>query len=183
MNTTEHIVESYFRLCRRCFTISDVKVPRGNNRQIDLLAVSLIDGLAYHVECSVTHKRAWCPTVAGLELAFVKKFSGVPPKREGRNTDSTRNKRYGGQIFSTYRLYGIDLMKVRHVWVCWEVADPAHLDDMLNSFYMKTGIRVEVISFRDAIIPELQNAVGTAHYDDDILRTFSLLKEFTKQRR
>jgi len=38
MNTAEHRVESYFRLCRKCFTIVDLKVPRGNNRQLDILA-------------------------------------------------------------------------------------------------------------------------------------------------
>lgn len=38
MNTAERIVESYFRHCRRCLTIPDVKIAGGNNRQIDLLA-------------------------------------------------------------------------------------------------------------------------------------------------
>jgi|GEM_PF-6134490 len=38
MNTTERIVESYFRICEGCLTTPDVKVVRGNNRQIDLLA-------------------------------------------------------------------------------------------------------------------------------------------------
>lgn len=55
MNTTEKIVESYFRLCHGYFTIADTKVINGNNRQIDLLAVNLKTNEQYQVEVSVTH--------------------------------------------------------------------------------------------------------------------------------
>ena len=40
----ERIVESYFRIERKCFTITDIKIPKGNNRQIDILAYSLKSG-------------------------------------------------------------------------------------------------------------------------------------------
>src|SRR5919108_3922748 len=92
MNTVERIVESYFRLCRCCFTYSDVKVINGNNRQMDILAVSMLTGDQYHIECSVTHRERWCPTPGELIAEFQKKFSGIPPHREGKNTDSVRGK-------------------------------------------------------------------------------------------
>jgi hypothetical protein len=56
MNTVELIVESYFRLCRSCFTYPDLKVPGGNNRQLDLLAYNVREEAQYHVEMSVTHE-------------------------------------------------------------------------------------------------------------------------------
>ena len=59
MNTPEHIVETYFRLVRRCFTTTDVKIPGGNNRQIDLLAFSPVNKRYYHVETAVTHQLEW----------------------------------------------------------------------------------------------------------------------------
>jgi hypothetical protein len=181
MNTVEHIVESYFRLCKQCFTICDVKVFQGNNRQIDLLAISLKDDAQYHVECSVTHCENWCPTVTDLEREFGRKFSGVPKQREGANTDAARRKRYGGVIHQTYRIYGLDPLKLLRVWVCWVVIDPVNLRQMLNDYYIKTGQRVEVVSFRDTILPELQKSIGTSNYDDEVLRTFSLLKQATAQ--
>jgi hypothetical protein len=55
MNTTEKIVESYFRLWQGYSTIADTKVINGNNSQIDLLAVNLKTNEQYQVEVSVTH--------------------------------------------------------------------------------------------------------------------------------
>lgn len=177
VNTVEHIVESYFRLCRKCLTISDAKVIYGNNRQIDLLAVNLKDGSQYHVECSVTHCENWCPTVKQLEEQFERKFSGHPRKREGVNTDFAKGKRYGGLIVSTYEQYGFSIEKIQRIWICWVVKDPVNLQKMLDEYYHKTGFKIAVISFRDVVLPELKSAVGTSNYDDEVLRTFSLIEQ------
>ncbi len=56
MNTAEHIVESYFRLCCKCFTIVDLKIPHGNNQQLDILAYDVKEQLQYHIEVGVTHR-------------------------------------------------------------------------------------------------------------------------------
>jgi hypothetical protein len=181
MNTVEHIVESYFRLCRQCFTYGDVKVEDGNNRQMDILAVSLVTGDQFHIECSVTHREHWCPTAEELVAAFEKKFSGIPPKRDGVNTDSTKGKNYGGVIGAMYSRLGLDLGKIKRIWICWTVKDPDNLNLHVRNYHMRTGYIVEVISFRDCILPELMNAVSTANYDDEVLRTFSLIKEWQKQ--
>jgi|ERR1043166_2839013 hypothetical protein len=181
MNTVEHIVESYFRLCRKCFTYADVKVEGGNNRQIDLLAVSLVSGEQFHVECSVTHCERWCPTPAELVLAFEKKFSGIPPAREGSNTDSSRGKLYGGVIRTMHDRLGLDKTKIQWVWVCWAVQDPENLEVAVRDYHLRVGYLVKVLSFRDTILPELMVAVSTANYDDEVLRTFSLIKEWRRQ--
>lgn len=63
MNTTEKIVESYFRLCQGYFTIANTKVINGNNRQIDLLAVNLKTNEQYQVEVSEKKTRGQPLTV------------------------------------------------------------------------------------------------------------------------
>lgn len=184
MNTTEKIVEAYFRLCRGCFTMADLKVPHGNNRQIDLLACNLTSGDQYHVEVSVTHQENWCPTAAELLSDFDKKFFGVPAKREGPNTDHSLGKTYARQILDAYRSVGIDPEHIRRVWVCWTVDDPENLPQALSEYASKRGLRatsVEVLSFRDVLLPALMESVSTSNYDDDALRTQSLLRQFEKQ--
>jgi len=84
-------------------------------------------------------------------------------------------------IYATYQIYGLNMAKVRRVWICWVVKDQANLKQMLYNYHMKTGQLVEVLSFRDEILPELQKAIGTSNYDDEVLRTFSLLKQADKQ--
>jgi hypothetical protein len=181
MNTVEHIVESYFRLCRNCLTYSDVKVIGGNNRQLDLIAVSLKTDEQFHIECSVTHCENWCPNSQKLITAFEKKFSGIPAKKPGPNTDSAKGKRYGGAIGSMYTRLGLSLEKVKRVWICWTVKDPENLARLQDDYFVRTGYRVEVLSFRDDILPELTDAVSTANYDDEVLRTFSLIKQWKAQ--
>lgn len=181
MNAVEHIVESYFRLCRDCFTYADVKVLAGNNRQMDILAVSLKPEAYFHIECNVTHGKRFCPTAEALVERFGKKFSGIPPVRHGANTDSNRGKKYGKVIEATYQRLGLDESKVQRVWICWMVKDPENLPAMQERHKKKTGYGIEVISFRDKILPELMEKVSTANYDDEILRTFSLIKQYKRQ--
>jgi hypothetical protein len=45
MNAAEHIVDSHFRIVRDYFTLADQKVLHGNNRQLDLLAQSQVEGV------------------------------------------------------------------------------------------------------------------------------------------
>ncbi|MBT4400902.1 MAG: hypothetical protein HOD37_15585 [Bacteroidetes bacterium] len=185
MNTVEKIVESYYRLCRKCFTISDLKVLKGNNRQLDLLAISIKPKKCYHVEVSVTHRKNWCPTPEILIENFEKKFFGVPPVRDGAKTDFSTGKNYKTSIDNTYSSVGINPDTIRRVWVCWIVNGAERLQPILKDYCTKKGIRrshLEVLSLRDEIIPELLNTVSTTNYDDDILRTLSLLEQHRKQR-
>src|SRR5579862_7218882 len=122
MNAAEHIVESYFRLKRGCFTITDRKVSKGNNRQLDLLAYQLKTKEQFHIEIGVTHRPNWCPTLQDLGPQFEQKFFGAPPKREGktgRTTDYEKGKSYFPQIQQTYRDAGFSPSAVKRVWVCW----------------------------------------------------------------
>lgn len=184
MNTTEKIVESYFRLCRDCFTMADLKVIHGNNRQIDLLAVNLKTGQQYHVEVSVTHQENWCPTPADLFSEFEKKYFGAPTKREGKNTDYALGKTYEKKIYKTYEAVGLNSRSIKRVWVCWTVIDADNIGHQLEQYCKKRGLKkgaIEILSFRDVIIPSLMEKVATSNYEDDVLRTLSLLQQFERQ--
>lgn len=184
MNTTEKIVESYFRLCRDCFTMADLKVIHGNNRQIDLLAVNLKTGEQYHVEVSVTHRENWCPTPADLFSEFEKKYFGTPTKRIGKNTDYALGKTYEKQIYETYKSVGFNPQKIKRIWVCWTVIGADDIDHQLEQYRKKRGLKkgaIEILSFRDIIIPSLKERVATSNYEDDVLRTLSLLQQFEEQ--
>jgi len=184
MNTTEHIVEAFFRTCRNCFTLPDIKIMGGNNRQIDLLAYNYRLHRVYHVETSVTHCERWCPTVATLEEHFDYKFFGKPRQKEGTNSDYARGKTYKKQIYDAYGNFGINANNIYRVWCCWIVPIGVDVDGFIGKYCKSRGIAqnpIEVLSFRDEVIPALQKQVGTSHYEDDVLRTFSLLREYTSQ--
>jgi hypothetical protein len=188
MNATEHIIEAYFRLCRGCFTCSDRKVLGGNNRQLDLLAYNVKEKLPYHIEVSVTHQLAWCQSRQELSVEFARKFFGVPPRREsktGRKTDHEKGKSYFPEIESAYKDVGFDPDSVKRVWVCWVVKGEENnkpLEVSYNFERLNRQFKIEILSLRDLILPELEKKIGTAHYDDEILRTLGLLKERNKQR-
>jgi len=164
--------------------MADLKVIHGNNRQIDLLAVNLKSGEQYHVEVSVTHQENWCPTPADLFPEFEKKYFGIPTKREGKNTDYALGKTYEKQIFKTYEAVGLNSRNIKRVWVCWTVIDADNIEHQLEQYRKKRGIKkgaIEILSFRDVIIPSLMEKVATSNYEDDVLRTLSLLQQFEKQ--
>lgn len=183
MNAAEHIVDAYFRLDRGCFTLADRKVTRGNNRQLDLLAAHLTKGDQFHIEVGVTHQENWCPTIDELGLQFEKKFFGVPPERKGSTagtTDFEKKKSYWPQIEATYKEVGFDPLKVQRVWVCWIVKgrrDSRPIKHIFHSKHLSRSFEIEVLSLRDFVLPELQNAIGTSNYDDEILRTLGFVKQ------
>jgi|GEM_PF-1458468 len=184
MTATEKIVESYFRLYKKCFTLPDVKIVEGNNRQIDLLAYCVAQGDQYHIEVSVTHCENWCPDATELKDNFDKKFFGFVPKRVGKNTDYSKRKTYKKNIYDTYKKYGLNPNKIQRIWVCWLLVDQANVQRELNKYYRKRKIQnnpIKIISFRDTIIPDLLKKVSTSNYEDDSLRFLSLLRQYEKQ--
>jgi hypothetical protein len=158
-----------------------VKVIDGINRQIDLLAVNLLTGDQYHIEASVTHRTAWAPDAEKLEAVFSHKFLGIPKKREGKKTDSARGVNYRKQIDATYKSVGLDPGKIQRVFVCWIIKDEKTCGQALKKFQEKHGVSMSVVSFRDTVLPALRDAVGTTNYDDEVLRSFSFIKEQEKQ--
>ncbi len=187
MNAVEHIVETYYRLVEKCYTISDIKVLKGNNRQFDILAYSPRIKNFYHVELSVTHCKNWCASLDEIEQEVACKFFGkVKNNRpENPNTDFAKGKRYLEQIKMTYDLYGINFSKLIRVWCAWYFEE--NNEEMtkwrkkLAIKYKLTPQNFELLSFRDEVIPKLKMEIGTSNYDDEILRTLSLLFQYEKQ--
>lgn len=176
MNAVEHIVECYFRYCKGCLTISDLKIKSGNNRQADLLAFNLKTNEQYHIESSVTHCKNWWHSIEDLREVFDKKFRGMPTAREGKKTDSAKGKKYFESILQTYRSIGFKPSQIQRIFVVWAVTDTG-LKEFLSDYKKEYGIKVSVLSFRDQILPELRDAISTSNYDDEVLRTFSLLQQ------
>lgn len=180
MNTAERVVESYFRICKSCFTIPDVKVPLGNNRQLDLLAYNLHSGSQYHIEIGVTHCERWAPALEKLFAKFDHKFLGFPRQKDGDNTDSSRGKKYLAAIRKAYRLVGFSPDNVKRVWISWKLPEELDSKKQLLNYCRKRKLGpnlIEIISFRDTVIQDLLKYVGTANYEDDVLRTLSLLRQ------
>lgn len=164
--------------------MADIKVISGNNRQIDLLAYNPKTAEQYHIEVSVTHRENWCPTPIELTAEFDKKYFGVPAKREGKNTDYALGKTYKKQIDLTYESVGLDPHKIKRIWVCWIVREADNIESQLEEYCNKRGLpkgAIEILSFRDVVIPSLMGKVGTSNYEDDVLRTLSFLQQFQKQ--
>lgn len=187
MSATEHIVEAYFRYKLKCFTMHDVKVAGGNNRQFDLLAYQVESGEQYHVEIAVTHEASWAPTLEKLQKRFEIKFFGAPAERERPGRDFINGRVYGEEINATYRSVGFDPSNVQRIWVCWTVAkaDQSKLDSFLQGYSKKKKLgerAIKVWSFRDTILKELIAEIGKSNYDDPLLRTISLVRQFDVQR-
>jgi hypothetical protein len=177
MNAVEHIVECYFRYCKSCFTITDLKIKAGNNRQADLLAYNLRTKEQYHVESSVTHCKNWAHSIEDLREVFDKKFRGVPTARKGKKTDYVKGKDYFKSILETYRNVGFVPSKIQRIFVTWIVTEENGLKRFLSDYKKEYGIRVKPLSFRDQILPELRKTVSTSNYDDEMLRVLSLLQQ------
>ena len=181
MNTAEHIVDCYYRIVKNCFTMNDAKVINGINRQLDVLAVNLISNEHFHIESSVTHRLGWAPKADALKKIFEKKFLGLPEERPGKKTDFSLGREYKKNILDTYRAYGLDPSKIQRIFVCWVLHPKSPADDLLHAFEKDHKMKIQIISFRDTILPDLRHAVGTANYDDEILRTIGFIKEHDAQ--
>jgi hypothetical protein len=190
MDAVEQIVEIYFQKCRACFTLPDVKVASGNNRQIDLLSYSAKEKNGYHIESSVTHRINWNPKIEWLKERIEYKFFGVPGKNGNKsgNTDRAKNKNYLEKIKETYETYGLKYEKINRVWVLWciDKMDDEGLLEKNGKTYLKekiNGQTIEILSFRDDIIPQLEKIIGTANYEHEITRTISLIIQYQNQKR
>ena len=178
VNTVEHIVECYFRMVRRCFIMHDVKVLGGNNRQLDLLAVSLSPREIFHIESSVTHELRWCPTSDEIFKYCDQKFLGVPHERTGTKTDHARGKSYKDAIFKTYESVGIIPNEVQNIFCTWVEPTDANFELKMAEYAESRKISpIRILSFRDVVLPELMKFVERSNYEDEALRTLSLLRQ------
>jgi len=73
MEPEEHIIEKYFQLNRKCFTMTNIRLK--SNKEIDLLAVNLKTGDKYHVESKChTNRSTWLRS-QDLDVIHREKFN------------------------------------------------------------------------------------------------------------
>ena len=182
MNTSEQIVEAYFRICRDCLTVPDVKVPGGHGRQLDLLAYCLRENRQYHIEVHVSHAREFAMSLNKLFTTLSSKFLGTPTKKELKSRRQKSS--YIRNINDAYRVFGFDPIRVERIWVCWELPTVKGFAEQLANYNLGEELNdnpISILSFREEIIPSLKKRVKTAHYDDVSLRTISLFKQGKRQ--
>jgi hypothetical protein len=189
MTTTEHIVETYYRVAKNCLTLTDFKVVGGNNRQLDVLAYNPSESSFRHIEVGVTHNEKWTANLESVKNDIGFKFFGHPRNNrpDNQNTDFKKGKTYTEQIKKAYATFGIDWDKVIRVWCLWRYTETEEeikkwKGDLEKEFGIKAD-RFELLSFRDTVIPGLYDNIGTANYSDEIMRTISLMKEYDRQTR
>ncbi len=187
MNATEHLVEAYYRF-KGHFTVTDVKVEKGNNRQFDLLTFDGSTKKNYHIEANVTHSLNWQKDLENLTEESMIKFFGVPRNNrpENEKTDFIRGKTYLDSIKETYKKFNIDYDSVVRVWCVWSLktVDKNQIQLWKEKMSNKSNLKpenFEILLFRDEVLDFIMGTIGTSNYDDEILRTLSLLKEFGKQ--
>ena len=89
------------RLVKKSFTVVDVKVQNGNNRQLDLLSYNIESSTSYHIESTVTHRLNWKPNMETLIELFIKKFLGFT------KPTAKRKEPFLDEILHTYKGFGI----------------------------------------------------------------------------
>lgn len=176
MNATERIVEQYFRLHHHCLTVSDLKIPSAEGRQIDLLVLKPGPPASYlHVEVSVTFTTHNPKLNKTLPKHFDHKFFGGLPLRRERVSTNTPD--IVGQLKDTYKLFGAEWADVQRVWCLWKY-DPAHVaklqTDLAAAHAGIAADKFRVLSFRDEVMPKLASSLGTSHHEDELVRLASL---------
>lgn len=180
MNAAERLVEIYYRQ-KRCFTITDIKVPMGNNRQLDLLVIDNNSGNYYHVETSVTNDEKWSPTFEWLtDWTRYKFFGRTRSTSRSRGDNYELCKTYLNAMVNTYRDFHLDYNSIIRVWCVWSIrgwSDDGYTAwrEYMASTYKLDPSRFEILSMRDMILPTIIANVEKSNYTDDLIRCISLL--------
>lgn len=186
MYATEHLVEIYYRQLGY-FTTADIKVIRGNNRQFDIIAYNYKLDRFLHIEASVAHGQHWAASLTDIEKNVGYKFFGRTKNKrpDNPNTDYNKGKTYLQPIKSTYENLGIEYQKVIRVWCTWALIerdnDIKDWQRRLAKQYSLKPENFEILKFRDTVLPEVTANIGTAYYDDELIRILSLVKQYNVQ--
>ena len=177
MNTVTRIIDCYFRHVKGCFTMPDVRIPmRDFCRSADLMAYNVNTKEQFHVENAVTHSQLWSFSADNLYELFDKSFLGLSGTRKGKDATPVKEGKCFKNIQRAYRSLGFSSAKVKRIFVVWCIKPGVSVKMVSNAYYKKHGIRVEVLSFRDQILSDLERKVlGHIFHYDDVLRMLSLI--------
>lgn len=171
---TEKIVESYFRYCRDCATMTNIKCSA--QHEIDLLAVDLKTGTRYHVESSVH-------VGVGFSKLTNKPFDPKLLKNRVKAPDMRRTLGFFDQVkfsaqdvLSRLAEYGFQPGVYNKVIVTWDCTQDVP-DAAVN-------LGIEILEFPE-LLKQLQKAIGDdpAYIMDDTIRMVQLLARAQKLER
>jgi hypothetical protein len=171
--TTEKIVESYFRFCRNCATMTNIRCS--GQHEIDLLAVDLKTGTRYHVESSVH-------VGAGFSQLTSRPFAPELLHDRNKGPDMRRTLGFFEEIkFSAEDVvkklaeYGFAPGTYHKVIVTWDCDA-----DVTNAAAQK---EIEVLEF-PALVDEFTKALGDrrSYMMDDTIRMLQLFTMAQKAR-
>lgn len=179
MSAVNCIIDCYFRHVKGCFTTTDVRIQQqAFCRSAALLAYNVKTKEQFHVENAVTHSQLWPFSADNLYELFDKNFRGLPRKREGKETNNTKNKSYFKNILKTYQSLGFSSSKIKRIFVVWSMKPGVNAKAASDAYYKKHHIQVEVLSFRDRILPDLTKKVsGSFYQEEEALRMLSLFAQ------
>ena len=115
------------------------------------------------------------------------KFLCIPRNNrpDNPNTDFNKGKTYKNQIEHAYNQIGFEWNNVIRVWCLWyypnNEEEITNWKKELSKEFMLPEDRFELLSMRDEVLPKLSESIGTSNYDNDILRTISLISQYRKQ--
>lgn len=145
--------------------------------------IHLKGGKQYHIEVRVAHGdgRKWSFVMADLKNLIRYKFFGQPKNKrpDVKSSDFNRGKEYKFQIEEMYKKFGFDPKQVVRVWCSWIAPNDISLN-WADSLSLEFGLKNEnfhILSFRDEVLKSLSEEIGTSNYEDEIMRTLSLLKQ------
>lgn len=166
METTEKIVEAYFRSIKRCATIPNIRCAGQN--EIDLLAVNPASGERFHVECSVSISQGFNKlTVVPFDPLLLKERVTKPKMR--RTIGYCAQPKFGlASVVQELESFGFEPEKYRKVIVTWDWAEGAVQAAELES--------IELWSFPVMLQELAAQFRGQRHYfTDDTIRTLHLM--------
>ena len=165
METTEKIVEAYVRYIKGWATIPNIKCE--GQFEIDLLAISPLDGKRYHIESGIS-------VSGGFSRLTGDVFSTDALKQRTKQASQRRTVGYfrdrkftSPGILQALASYGFNSGNYLRIIVTWGwTAEAKRQADEAN---------IILWDFRNLILEIAENSKGRTYFSDDTLRTLQLL--------
>ncbi len=173
METTEHIAEVYVRHVLGWFTNSNIKAKAG--KEIDILAVDK-NGRKYHIECGVTHKKAFALKARKSDDDIIKENKKTKTTQKWRHRNSidffVKEKFNHSKVKERLKDFGF-INNYKKIIVVWQVADEAVHE------YAKSK-KIEIWELKEKV-RDIMKSSGETYYSDDILRTLQLVTKVNNE--
>jgi len=168
MEPEVHIIEKYFQEVLHCFTMTNIRCKGG--KEIDLLAVNLLHGKKYHVECRIStspsfklrlsdsHTSKGKPHRRGLDYFIKEKF--YHPSVVERIQ----------QLFLDSDIDKTENTDYEKILVIWDI-DPI---DINLKVIAKNEFGIEVVGMTRLLKNMIEERI-TVGSRDDVLRTMELI--------